>query len=265
MAAFLSHLSPLGLAAALVLAFTALALGSVLAMERWGTRIQLGRASSDYGLLVGGPMATVFALVFALVVIAIWQNYDRVRNQVSEEAGCIHNIYRCLESYPPAVRDPARALVRRYVQQVINHEWQALGEGREDPEAHRLITEVNARLVAYRPRSLGELPLHQEVLAQVSRYRELRHARLEAGIPTVDATMWISLDIGTLILLVYCSLWGLEGEKRNLFLAATRGASLGIVFFLLLAYNHPFAGPAAVDPGPFQSLLENNWSANGRW
>jgi len=259
MPAFLSHLSLFGMAAVVVLVFAILALGAALAVERWGGRIQLGRESTDYGLLVGGPMATVFSLVFALVAIAIWQNYDRVRNQVSEEAGCIHNIYRCLEPYPPTVRDPARDLMRQYVQRVITHEWPLLGEGMEDPEAHRLITEINSRLVAYRPRSLGDLPLHQEVLAQVSRYRELRHGRLEASIPAVDATMWISLGVGTLILLGYCCLWGLEGDRRNLFLAATLGASLGIVFFILLAYNHPFAGPAAVDPGPFQTLLDNNW------
>ena len=32
-------------------------------------------------------------------------------------------------------------------------------------------------------------------------------------------------------------------------------SSLGVVFFLLLTYNHPFVGPEAIGPAPFQALL----------
>jgi len=142
--------------------FIALATGSVLVVSRWFPRLQMDPDSSDLGQMFAGAIGTMFALVFALVTIAVWGNYDRVSNGVGDEANCIHNIYRSLESYPPELRDPVQGLMRTYLKQVVQVEWPMMKEGREDPEARRLITEVNARISAYRPVALGELPLHQE-------------------------------------------------------------------------------------------------------
>jgi len=201
----------------------------------------------------------MFALVFAMVTVAVWQNYDRVSSAVGEEANCIHNIYRYLETYPPDLRDGTRVLLQAYLKAVIETEWPLMKRGQEDPEAHRLITEVNARLSAYRPATLGELPLHQEVLAQVSRYRGLRHDRVRSGVAYLDTTMWISLALGSGILLAFCSVWHMPNLKQHIMMVSALGASLGIIFFLMMAYNHPFAGPAAIDAGPFKNLLAQHW------
>jgi hypothetical protein len=259
----LEHLYKLGLyplAGLLVGVFLLLTVGGVFLSYRLMPRSAIREETADFGQLVGGPIGNVFALVFALVTIAIWQNYDRVESQVSEEAAAIHNIYRNLDPYPAALRDPARALLKTYVHRVITDEWQHLAsveEGDEDEEAHRLITDFNATLVAYRPRNLGEVPLHQVLLSEIDRARGLRHGRLEAGRAYMDAGMWICLDLGSVILLAYCCFWRLSDRREHLLLASALGASLGLVFFLMLIYNHPFAGPAAISPAPFRALLEH--------
>jgi hypothetical protein len=154
--------------------------------------LAFARETTDFGQIFGGAIGTMFALVFAMVTVAVWQNYDRVQNGVGDEANCIHNIFRYLESYPPEVRGGARTLLQAYLKEVIEVEWPLMKEGRRDPVAHRLITDLNARITSYRPTALG--------------------------------------------------------------------ASLGIIFFIMLAYNHPFAGPAAITSEPFKYLLENHWT-----
>jgi hypothetical protein len=260
---FLEYLYKMGhfsLAALMVGVFVFLSAGGVLLAHRLTPRFAIRESSADFGQLVCGPIGNVFALVFALVTIAIWQNYDRVEGQVSEEAAAIHNIYRSLDGYPAALRDPARVKLKAYVARVISDEWPhlaSLEEGDEDEEAHRLVTEFNESLVAYRPQNLGELPLHQVVLAEVGRARGLRHGRLEAGRAYMDAGMWICLDLGSVILLAFCCFWRLSDLREHLLMASALGASLGLVFFLMLLYNHPFAGPAAISPAPFQALLQH--------
>lgn len=241
--------------------FVGLAMGGVLLVCRFGQRWQIEKNTSDFGQLVGGPIGNVFALVFALVTIAIWENYDHVRNQVTEEAAILHNIYRNLETYPAAVRDPVQALLKQYVNRVVNYEWNILADlqpSHEDPEARRMITAVNATLVAYRP-APGDAPLQYQMLYEVSECRKLRRARLESGTPYMDPAMWICLDLGSLILLGYCSFWRLPSRREHLFMASALGASLGLIYFMLVIYNHPFAGPAAISPAPMQDLLETRW------
>jgi len=232
----------------------------VLLVYRLSPRWSVREDTADFGQLVGGPIGNVFALVFALVTLAIWQNYDRVGGQVSEEAATLHNIYRTLEAYPAEVRDPARAQLKAYVRRVVDEEWKRLAtvdEGDQDDEAHRMVTDMNAGLVAYRPKTLGELPIHQALLTEIGRARVLRHSRLEAGRAYMDDGMWICLDLGGLILLAYCCFWRLGSMREHLLMAMTLGASLGLVFFLMILYNHPFAGPAAISPAPFQALLKH--------
>jgi len=232
---------------------------AVLVVQKWLPWLHLDHAFTEYGQIFGGAIGTMFALVYALVTIAVWQNYDRVNAGVAEEAKSLHNIYSYLEAYPLAVRDPVRRQLRAYLQEVIQVEWPSLAEGRQDPVAGRLIGAIEWRLATYKPASLGELALHQEVLAQLSLCRGQRYDRIQAGSAYLDLSMWVSLWIGSVILLVFCSAWRMPSRRQHLFLTGALGGSLGIIFFLMLAYNHPFVGPGAIGPGPLQHLMENHW------
>jgi hypothetical protein len=251
-----------GVALLLLVAFTSLAVASVLVVHRFFPGLRLGEESSGFGQIFAGAIGTMFALVFALVTIAVWGSYDKVNNGVGDEANCINNIYCYLEPYQPAMREATRGLLRTYLKEVVTHEWSLLADGKEDPEAHRLITEFNARITAYHPASLGEVPLHGEMLTQVSKYRALRHDRLRAAVPYLDASMWVALGAGTLILLGFCSVWKMASMKHHLLMAAALGASLGVLFYLMVVYNHPFQRPAAIGPDPLQTLLDKDWNGS---
>jgi hypothetical protein len=252
-------LPALALAGTLLSLSVGASVGTTLAVRRWAPRARFGRQNTDLGQIFGGAVGTLFALVFALVTVAVWQNYDRVAGGVGEEANCVHNLYRYLESYPEDFRQGQQALLRAYVREVVEREWRAQRERRTDLAARRIITDFNARMTAYRPTSAGDMPLHMEVLAQLSRLRALRHDRERAGGDYLDPPMWISLMAGAMILVIFCSLWDVASLKEHLTFAGALGASMGIVFFLMAAYNHPFRGPAAIAAEPFEVLLQNHW------
>jgi len=259
MVAIVSHLGPFSAVTLVVLTFVGAAVAVWAALHRWCRWLLLDKDNIGAGQIFGSAIGTMFTLVFALVTIAIWENYDRVAGAVGDEANSIHNIYRYLDDYPPALREPTQGLIQSYLKRVIVHEWPLLATGDEDPEAQRMVIEINARLVAYRPATPAENPLHQELLAQVSAYRALRHGRLQASKPYVDTSMWIALTVGSLTLMVYCGAWQLGDRRQHLIMIAALGTSLGIVCFLLLAYSHPFTGPEAIRPAPFKALLDRSW------
>ncbi len=67
--------------------------------------------ATELGEIFLDAIGTIFALLFALITVAVWQNYDRLDKTVSNEANTLHNIYCNLAVYPPAVRDPARRIL----------------------------------------------------------------------------------------------------------------------------------------------------------
>ena len=241
--------------------FVALALVVVLAVRRFCPWAQFERGNADLGQIFGTVIGTLFALVFAMVTVAVWDNYDRTALEVVAEANCLANVYHALDAYPPALAGPAQRQLRAYLQQVIEVEWPAQRRGGQDPVAHQLIAGLDRTLAGYRPPAPGELALHQQTLALLAQYRNLRQDRIRAGSAYLDAPMWISLAIGTGILLLFASLWRMPSLRQHLLLAGALGASLGTIFFLMLAYNHPFAGPGAIAPAPFRQLLELRWES----
>ncbi len=245
----------------IVTSFVALSVLCVEFVKRFLPWFQFDKETSDLGQIFGGAIGTLFALVFAMVTVAVWQNYDRVQNAVGEEANALHSIYTSLETYPPAVRNEARGLLHAYVKEVVTHEWAVMKERETlwDSEAQRLFDELSAALTGYRPRDQGELPLHGEVLTQLSRSRSLRQDRVRAGVVYLDTGMWISLAAGTVVLMLFCSAWRVPGRKQHYLMAGAMGASLGIVFFLMLSYNHPFQGHGAVGPAPFLLYKDLLW------
>jgi len=256
-----NRLSALPTALLLVGTFMALALAAVLAVRKWAPWARFEPETAAVGQIFGTAIGTMFALVFAMVTVAVWQNYDRVALGVAAEANCMHNLYHDLDSYPAALRDPAQRQLRSYLRQVVEVEWPALARGGQDPAAHRLITDFDRTLTAHRPAAAGELPLHQEALAELSRYRGLRQDRIRAGTSYLDPCMWISLGIGSAILLLFCSCWWTRSLRQHLLMATALGASLGTIFFLMLAYNHPFAGPSLITPEPFRQLPDGPGAA----
>jgi hypothetical protein len=210
--------------------------------------------------MFGSAIGTLFALVFALVTIAVWNNYDHVNAAVGAEANALHNIYRDLESYPTGFRQPVQALLRAYVKEVVEVEWPMLPDGKEDLKARQLLAEIGTRIASFRPAALGDLPLQEDLLAQLSTCRSLRDDRIRASTNYLDTPMWISLVAGSLILLCFCAIWRMPALHHQLMLCSAMGASLAVLFFLMMAYNNPFTHPAAIQPTPLQDLLDHDWA-----
>jgi uncharacterized MnhB-related membrane protein len=67
--------------------------------------------------------------------------------------------------------------------------------------------------------------------------------------------MWIALICGAFILIVYSCFFVVPRFGHHVVMISVLGAALGLMFYLLLAYNYPLTGPAAVGSAPYQQLL----------
>ena len=255
-----NHLNE-GTLAALVMIFSVLLFtGTLWLYQRYFPAIKMAEGSGDMAQIYSGAIGTIFALIFAFVIIAVWQNFDRVSATVSQEANVLHNIYRSLDTYPPAFRDPVQAELKVYVNRVVAVEWDKMSASGQDPLARDLFNQLNEQITAYRPATQGEGPLQQLMLQLVTQSRSLRHDRLKGAEPYLDKAMWVSLDLGCSILLFFSCILSMNNSRQHYLLNGVLGASMGLVFFLLLVYNFPMQGPGSITPEPLQVLPQQFWS-----
>ncbi len=258
---FFSHFSTYTVAAIMVVSFVVLSLISLRAV-RYFFKPFLFTDHTEFGNIFSNSLGLVFALILTFVTVAIWQNYDKVNDDVSREANSLHSIYRNLEAYPEPVSGQAKQLIRQYVQVVINDEWPKLAQAQQDQNAHRLMNRINALILKFDPHTNSELVLHQETMRQLSEYRGHRHNRIIGGKPNLTPPIWLTLIGGTLLYLLFLCFLDVPDERHHAMMIGSLAAFLALVYYLLIMYNFPFTPPVAVSPTPFTDLLQY-WKLDG--
>jgi hypothetical protein len=252
---FFSHFSTYAVAAMMVSLFVALSLISLWIVRRFCKPL-LFTEHTEFGEIFSSAIGVVFALILAFVAVAVWQNYDKVDDNVFREANSLHNIYRNLEVYPEPVKTEAKNLIRQYVQVVIKDEWPKLAQSRQDDNAHQLLNRIKSLILTFNPRTNGELVLHQETVRQLSEYSGLRHNRIIGGRHNLRPPIWLTLIGGTVLYLLFLCFLDIPDERHHAVMIGSLAAFLGLVFFLLVTYNYPFTKPGGIPSDSFKELPE---------
>jgi hypothetical protein len=204
----------------------------------------------------GQALGLVFAMLFALTTVSVWNNYDRLDASAAREADLLRDLNRDLEAYPASLREPGRRLLQAYLQRVVKVEWPVLERGGRDAQAEALIAQFNRLLIHYRPAGMAELPRHEEMLRLVDQHRDLRQARVQGAGSYLDTSMWESLLGVSVIFLGFWCLHRARHVRTYRLQLAALGAMVGLVLYMMAAYNNPFRGPEAIRPAAFQELLD---------
>ena len=212
----------------------------------------------DLGEIISDAIGGLFALLFALVVVAAWQNHDRLDTVVTSEADTLNSIYRNIESYPPELSRPGAAMLRKYVHRVVEVEWKLQEQGQQDPAAQALYLSFNRMLCAYQP-SPAEAPRHSQTLKLIDSYRSLRHDRLRGGGGFLDSGMWLALFLAAGIVILYSCFFVRRNKKAYDVMITALGAAVGLIFYLLLLNNYAFGGPGGIGSEAFQDLIGKYW------
>jgi hypothetical protein len=231
------------------------------ASYRFFPRARFGEDSTDPAALYITIIGLIFALIFALDITAVWANYDQVCDVVSKEADNLNTIYRNLDAYPEAFREPVQARLKAYADRLVHVEFPLLAEGRNggEPAARQMIAEIDRQITGYQVADAAEKPLHRQMLRLLAEGRALRAQRLEGAEPYLGPPMWISLVLGTVLVMVFSCLFNMPGRRQHYLMHASLAASVGVVFLLLVAYNAPFRGPGAITSDDMRMLSEKMW------
>src|SRR5215210_3507841 len=205
-------------------------------------------------------VGVVYAVLLALLVIAVWEQYQRAHEAVESEANAVADIAWIAHSLPESERYQLQELARSYAQEVVDQEWPLMEQGiegeRGTPEAWNLIDDMRATLQEFEPSTAGEQNVHAEGLDQIDRLgddRRIRFVAAEEGIPGV---LWVVLVFGAVVAVGFTYLFGLRNSWAHRLMVMALTAVIALVLFTIGAMEYPFSGGARVDPGAFELILE---------
>jgi hypothetical protein len=209
-------------------------------------------------------IGVIYAVILALVVIAVWEDFGRARDTVEDEANAAAEIFWYAHSLPEPEGHHVQELVRSYAEEVVEVEWPLMEQGkappmessRETPSGWVLIDDIRATMQGLEPQTEADQELYAEGLDQVEQLADARRMRLVAaqeGLPTV---LWVVLVSGGMAVVAFTYFYGLENIWAHTLMVVWLAGGIALVLFTIYSLEHPFSGGARVNPSAFELILE---------
>jgi hypothetical protein len=215
---------------------------------------RISRSENDFANYYIAVVAVVYAVLIGLIAAASWDNYTEVEALVSAEAASVSDLYRDVESYPPALRDQLRGMLREYVHHVITEEWPTQRRG-VVPRTHTaMVRRISQGWAAFEPATPGQQIAHAECMHQLDELLSNRRQRLDSVDSNLPGLMWIVVLFGAVIAIAMTFLFWTESWAFHVFLTVAFAFTLGLVIFLIVALDRPLVGSVSVPSTSFQEL-----------
>ena len=256
MTLFIANLSEISLLIILLAGSITFSLMCFFLTQKYCTWLSL-RDGGIFGTIFANTMPTLVGFIFAFVTVATWQNYNAVSDSTSKEGHTLFDLYQILGAYPVEAKKIGQEEIINYTKSIINQEWPTLGKGEFNADTFNKLNHISALFLKHKPTSLDELAIHNEGLRLLSTYRDLRRNRIENSNSYIGKPMWGALTLSALFLILFSAFFKTRNIRIHAVMMALVGASLGVMFFLLVLFDNPFWGPSSIQRVAFHKTLDS--------
>jgi hypothetical protein len=202
----------------------------------------------------------VYAVLLALLVIAVWEQFQKANETVESEANATAEIAWLAHRLPEPEHHVLQEDARSYAQEVVDQEWPRMEQGLEGvqslPEGWDLIDDIRATLQEVEPGTAAEQELYAEGLDQIQRLGDARRMRVVAAKEGLPGILWAVLVFGAVVAVGFTYLFGMRNTWAHRLMVMSLTALIVLVLFTVGAMEHPFSGGARLDPDSFELILE---------
>jgi Protein of unknown function (DUF4239) len=219
---------------------------------------------NDVAGFIYAALGVIYAVLLALVVIAVWEEYRAASETVEQEANALAEIAWLAHRFPEPEGPYIQELVRSYTHEVVDEEWPLMEQGQaplmvqveKTPAGWSLIDDIRASLQDFDPHTKADEQLYAEGLEQIQRLGDARRMRLVAAEEGIPGVLWAVLIFGGIAAVSFTYLFGLENTWAHRLMVVTLAAVIGLVLFTIGAMEHPFSGGARIGTDAFDLVLE---------
>jgi hypothetical protein len=219
---------------------------------------------NDVAGFIYAALGVIYAVLLALVVIAVWEEYGAASETAEQEANAAADIFWLADRLPEPRGTRVQEFVRSYAEEVVEHEWPLMEQGQAPvmtqregtPAGWTIIDDIRQNIQNFEPRTRAEEQLYAEGLDQVDTLSDARRMRLVAAEEGIPGVLWAVLVFGGIAAVGFTYLFGLESTWAHRLMVATLAAVIGLVLFTVGAIEYPFTGGARIGTGAFELILE---------
>jgi hypothetical protein len=215
------------------------------------------RTNNEVAGFMFATVGVLYAVLLAFAVIIVWEKFSEAESSAAKEAGAAATLYRLADGIGG---DPGAALrdsLTRYVRATVAEDWPAMERGRSSHAVTRALDAVYPALLTFSPGDNRGTALLNEALHQLDVLTEARRSRLVLASGAVPGVLWFVLFGGGILTIGFTLFFGTTNLRAQLVMTGILAFLIFSGLHVIIAIDHPFAGPVKVEPEALRVVLED--------
>ena len=238
----------------LVCLFVLISVGGLLLVQRL-VPIEVRQRQNDVAGFIYAVLGVAYAVLLALMVIAVWERWEGAKATVDDEASELAEIYWIAHQLPQPEGRHIQELAHSYAEVVVDEEWPLMAQGEFSPKAWATIDDLRDSIQSLDSSTDDQLLLDQQALERVHGLADARRDRLLAADEGLPAIMWVVMVGGGFIVVGFTYLFGMENNLTHILMVAALALIISSVLFTVASLNYPFRGDVHIGPDAFEQIL----------
>jgi hypothetical protein len=234
--------------------FVLISVGGLLLVQRV-VPIEVRQRQNDVAGFIYAVLGVAYAVLLALMVIAVWERWEGAKATVDDEASELAEIYWIAHQLPQPEGRHIQELAHSYAEVVVDEEWPLMAQGEFSPKAWATIDDLRDSIQSLDSSTDDQLLLDQQALERVHGLADARRDRLLAAEEGLPAIMWVVMVGGGFIVVGFTYLFGMENNLTHILMVAALALIISSVLFTVASLNYPFRGDVHIGPDAFEQIL----------
>jgi hypothetical protein len=212
----------------------------------------LRQEHNDVAGFIYAVVGITYAVLLALVVIAVWEEHEAAKATVVSEANELAEVFWLAHSLPDPEGHRLQELARSYARVVVEEEWPLMKRGSSSPRAWALVDEMRLSIQGQAVRTRADQVLFEQGLERVRGLADARTTRLVEAEDGIPAVLWVVLVFGGLVTVSFTYLFGLQNTWSHRLMVAAVAGVIALALFTIGSLEYPFYGGTRISPEAFE-------------
>lgn len=219
--------------------------------NKWNKRTRVTDNNEVAGIMFGA-LSLIYSLILAFVIVAVWEDYEELENNIQSETDKMNNIITHISIMPDSIKTPIQQALYNYCELVTTDEWDMDSDSIENQSS--AIPSLRLMLLTIQQQN----DFQQDVLAVVdddlSQITDLRRGRLKHNHSQIPDLVWFILKSGTVLLIVFSYFFQVASMKLKRIYLSFLTSCLAMCLYLVSALDHPFDDNMQLSKKPYYNI-----------
>ncbi len=225
--------------------------------------IEVLKKNHDVAGFTFSIIGVLYSVILGFTVINVQNRYSQAEETIHTEAMMLSDLYRDAGFFLPEERNQIRAVLREYVQYILDEEWNLPAKRKIHVKTQLILEKLWKSYYAVTVKDEKTQVWYEQSISKMDNLMNTRLTRKFNSWEHLGGMMWSLLIVGAAITTCFMFFFGLENMRIQMLMTALLSGYLSFILYLVFSLDHVFQGPEAIKPFALEqvSLFFYQWDA----